>query len=75
MIPALPNMSQLVKRGEAFLRESGVPNARKNAEWLLAHTLDCRLLDIYLKAQDRPAARAVDDYQRLLETWEASGQL
>jgi release factor glutamine methyltransferase len=36
------------------LERSGVPNARRNAEWMLAAALDCSVLDLFVGSQ-RPA--------------------
>jgi len=45
----------------------GVPNARRNAEWLLAHVLACRSADLYLDTRYVPAPAQRKAYERLLE--------
>jgi release factor glutamine methyltransferase len=42
-------VSKLIRRGESYLTKRGVPNARRNSEWLLAHVLACRSVDLYLE--------------------------
>lgn len=61
------NVSLLLRRGEAYLANRGVPNARRNAEWLLSHVLACRSADLYLDTQYVPAALQMDAYGRLLK--------
>lgn len=61
------NVSQLIRHGESFLTMRGVPNARRNAEWLLAHVLACRSADLYLDTRHVPAPIQVRAYERLLE--------
>jgi release factor glutamine methyltransferase len=58
--------ARLVRRGEALLSEHGVPNARRNAEWLLAHVLGCRSTDLYFKDDVTAGPEAVERYQALL---------
>ncbi len=38
----------LVKRAEGYLERRGVPNARRNAEWMLVSLLGCRRAELYL---------------------------
>jgi release factor glutamine methyltransferase len=61
------DVSKLIRHGESFLTNSGVPNARRNAEWLLAHVLACRSADLYLDTHYVPAPVQVTAYERLLE--------
>lgn len=50
-MPARPStVSHLIRRGESYLTRRGVPNARRNSEWLLAHVLACRSADLYLES-------------------------
>jgi release factor glutamine methyltransferase len=60
------NVSQLIRAGESYLVAHGVPNARRNAEWLLSHVLDCRSGDLYLDTRYIPAENQADAYDRLL---------
>ena len=61
------DVSQLIRHGESFLTMRGVPNARRNAEWLLAHVLACRSADLYLDTRYIPAPIQVRAYERLLD--------
>jgi len=40
----------LIRQGEDVLVAHGVPNARRNAEWILCDTLGCSVLDLYVRA-------------------------
>lgn len=40
----------LLQRAELRLVGNGVPNARRNAEWMLCHTLGWRMLDLYVQS-------------------------
>ncbi len=48
MLSHVTDIPRMVRDAEAYLTERGVPNARRNAEWLLAHVLACRSPDLYL---------------------------
>jgi len=61
------DVSQLIRDGESYLAMRGVPNARRNAEWLLAHVLACRSADLYLDTHYVPAPIQVRAYERLLD--------
>lgn len=61
------NVSQLIRDGALFLGDRGVPNARRNAEWLLAHVLDVRSADLYLDAGHAPIAAQIQAYKKLLD--------
>lgn len=47
------NVLSVIREAESYLVERGVPNARRNAEWILSHVLKCRAPELYLIA-DRP---------------------
>lgn len=49
----MQTLLEVLRKTEAFFRERGVPNARLDAEWLFAHRLGCKRLDLYLQ-HDRP---------------------
>lgn len=55
----------LLRQGRARLEEHGVPNAARNAQWILCHVLRCQLLDLFL---ERVAVKGkeIDLFQRLL---------
>jgi release factor glutamine methyltransferase len=48
MLSDVIDIVRLLRESEAYLAERGVPNARRNAEWLLGHVLGCRSTDLYL---------------------------
>ena len=48
MLADLTDIVRVLRDAEAYLVERGVPNARRNAEWLLAHVLGCRSPELYL---------------------------
>jgi release factor glutamine methyltransferase len=55
------NIRDLLQRAEGHLVRHGVPNARRNAEWMLCHTLGWSMLDLYVQSgvrmgEDRLAA-------------------
>ena len=67
MVGQPTSVSQLIRYGESFLTSHGVPNALRNAEWLLAHVLDFRSADLYLDGSYSPAQTQIDAFQRLLD--------
>lgn len=48
MLSDVIDIVRLLRESEAYLDERGVPNARRNAEWMLGHVLECRSADLYL---------------------------
>lgn len=55
------NIRALLNRAVEHLVQNGVPNARRNAEWMLCHTLGWSTLDLYVQSgvrvgEDRLAA-------------------
>ena len=48
MLSDVTDILRLLREAEAYLVERAVPNARRNAEWLLGHVLGCRSPDLYL---------------------------
>ncbi len=48
MLSDLTDILQLLKDAETYLVEREVPNAKRNADWLLAHVLGCRSPELYL---------------------------
>lgn len=61
-----PTVSQLIRSGELELVVAGVPNARRNAEWMLSHVLGCRAADLYLDTQQVPRVERVNEYRGLV---------
>jgi release factor glutamine methyltransferase len=55
----MTRIRDLIRQGEEMLVSHGVPNARRNAEWILCDTLGCSMLDLYLESS-RPSQRQVD---------------
>ncbi len=54
------NVREWLKQAEAHLVSHGVPNARRNAEWMLCHSLGWSMLDVYVQSAaplDRESAR------------------
>jgi release factor glutamine methyltransferase len=68
--PAISDYPQtvfnLVKQGARYLGEHGVPNAPRNAQWLLAHALACRSADLYLDPVRIPADSQVSLFRTLV---------
>ncbi len=48
-IPA-GNVREWLQRAEAHLVSHGVPNARRNAEWMLCYSLGWNMLDVYVRS-------------------------
>jgi release factor glutamine methyltransferase len=48
MLSDVIDIVRLLRESESYLVERGVPNARRNAEWILGHALGCRSADLYL---------------------------
>ncbi len=44
------NVRDWIQRAEAHLVSHGVPNARRNAEWMLCYSLGWNMLDVYVKS-------------------------
>lgn len=57
-----PTIRLLLNRSEAYLVEHGVPNARRNAEWMLADQLRCRTVDLYTRSESAPAEDQSDEF-------------
>jgi release factor glutamine methyltransferase len=45
------SIRDLLGTAEQHLVKHGVPNARRNAEWMLCHTLGCSMLDLYVRSR------------------------
>lgn len=58
------NVREWLQRAEAHLVNHGVPNARRNAEWMLCYSLGWNMLDVYV----RSTATLADD--RAHRYWE-----
>ncbi len=53
-----PSLIEILRKTEAYFRNAGVEPARQEAEWLIAHVLGCRRLDLYLRF-DQPMDDAI----------------
>jgi len=62
--PRVERIRELLGRAEGHLVRHGVPNARRNAEWMLCHTLGWTMLDLYVQSGARL------DERRLAAYWE-----
>ena len=60
------NIRDLLSRGERYLVDNGVPNARRNAEWMLGHVLDCHSTDLYLNSLQVVDSTATVSYDQLI---------
>ncbi len=58
----MQSIRSLLRLGEAFLVEHGVPNSRRNAEWILSHTLGCGALDLYVHSRGTPPRGAAEAF-------------
>jgi release factor glutamine methyltransferase len=58
---------ELLNRAEDHLVRHGVPNARRNAEWMLCHTLGWSMLDLYVQSGERLKDERVDAFWQRVE--------
>jgi len=61
----MDTIRELIKRGEEMLLERGVPNARRNVEWILCDTLGCSMLDLYTGSVSAPAGALERYWERI----------
>jgi len=61
------NIHELLSSAEAHLVEHGVPNARRNAEWMLCHTLGWSMLDLYVRSRTRLRDETFGAYWEFVE--------
>lgn len=57
----MTDLRDLIRQGEELLVSRGVPNARRNAEWILCDTLDCAILDLYIGSV-RPSPEQLESF-------------
>jgi release factor glutamine methyltransferase len=67
MQPATETIRELLNRAENHLIKNGVPNARRNAEWMLCASLGVSMLDLYVRSKESLAPDAVAGYWRRIE--------
>jgi release factor glutamine methyltransferase len=53
VVESAVNIREWIRRAEAHLVEHGVPNARRNAEWMLCQSLGWSMLDVYVQSAAR----------------------
>ena len=58
---------ELLAHAESHLVQHGVPNARRNAEWMLCHTLGCSMLELYVESTSQVDAERLDAYWQRIE--------
>jgi len=56
------SIRNLLKLGTAELERHGVPNARRNAEWMLCHALECTTLYLYVNSDETPERNRITIY-------------
>lgn len=61
------NVRDLLTRAEEHLVRHGVPNARRNAEWMLCHTLGWSMLDLYVQSAAPVTRERLTTYWRFIE--------
>lgn len=53
----MQHVLEVLRKAQAFLEQKGVPQARIDAEWLMAEALGCSRLELYLQ-HERPLSEA-----------------
>lgn len=64
---ATETIRELLRRAENHLTSHGVPNARRNAEWMLCASLGVSMLDLYVRSRESLGPAAVADYWNRIE--------
>jgi release factor glutamine methyltransferase len=59
-------IGELLREGWISLERSGVPNARRNAEWMLATALGCSVLDLFVDSHRHVPRAGAKQYQNFL---------
>jgi release factor glutamine methyltransferase len=62
----LTDVFSVIREAESYLVERGVPNARRNAEWILSHVLKCRAPELYLTTDRSLEPSQLDAFDALL---------
>lgn len=63
----LNNVREVLSRAEDHLVRNGVPNARRNAEWMLCHTLGWSMLELYVQSTVPVAGDRLASYWQRIE--------
>jgi release factor glutamine methyltransferase len=66
MISGQRDILGALRRAEAYLTERGVPNVRRNTEWMLAHVLGIRSPELYLDPHRLIAETDADIFDELV---------
>ncbi len=61
------NIRDWVQRAETHLVNHGVPNARRNAEWMLCYSLGWNMLDVYVKSSAPLEGECAQRYWGIVE--------
>jgi release factor glutamine methyltransferase len=64
---AVETIRDLLNRAEGHLVKHGVPNARRNAEWMMCAVLEIRMLDLYVRSREAVAHTDAACYWRVIE--------
>ncbi len=67
MRPRTETIREILNRAEVHLTNNGVPNARRNAEWMLCASLGVGMLDLYVQASLELSEDRVDEYWGIVE--------
>jgi len=67
MFAARETIAELLRRAETHLVSHDVPNARRNAEWMLCHSLGMRMLDLYVQSRESLDTARVEAYWELVD--------
>ncbi|UCG50657.1 MAG: peptide chain release factor N(5)-glutamine methyltransferase [Candidatus Latescibacterota bacterium] len=67
MIADSPDVLELLRRAESYLNKRGVPNARRNAEWMMSYTLGCRSQELYIDPHRLLDYSQSEKFDRLVE--------
>jgi release factor glutamine methyltransferase len=62
-----PTLLEILRKTEAFFVKAGVETARIDAEWLIAHVLGCKRLDLYLRFDQPLGAEVLDPLRALVK--------
>ncbi len=64
---AVETVRDLLNRAERHLSGHGVPNARRNAEWMLCASLGLSMLELYVRSGESPDTDAALEYWKSVE--------
>jgi release factor glutamine methyltransferase len=67
MSPDPWSIRRLLTWTEGFLREKGIESPRLEAQLLLAHTLGCKKIDLYVRSEEEPTEAQRTAYKALIK--------